>query len=45
MTKTTETLGLGKLLVELSADKTVAIYVNHIEAKRRELGLSSGPVH
>ncbi len=45
LTKTTETLGLGKLMVELSADKTVAIYVNHIEAKRRELGLSSGPVH
>ncbi len=45
LTETTATLGLGKLMVELSADKTVAIYVNHIEEKRRELGLSSGPVH
>ncbi len=45
LTETTETLGLGKLMVELSADKTVDIYVNHIEQKRRELGLSAGPVH
>lgn len=45
LTETTETLGLGKLMVELSADKTVAIYANHIEKKRQELGLSSGPVH
>lgn len=45
LTETTETLGLGKLMVELSADKTVDIYVNHIEQKRKELGLSAGPVH
>jgi carbon-monoxide dehydrogenase catalytic subunit len=45
LTETTETLGLGKLMVELSADKTVDIYVRHIEQKRKELGLSSGPVH
>jgi carbon-monoxide dehydrogenase catalytic subunit len=45
LTETTATLGLGKLMVELSADKTVDIYVNHIEEKRRELGLSSGTVH
>lgn len=45
LTETTETLGLGKLMVELSADKTVDIYVNHIEEKRRHLGLTTGPVH
>ncbi|SDF73427.1 anaerobic carbon-monoxide dehydrogenase catalytic subunit [Sporomusa acidovorans] len=39
LTETTETLGLGKLTVETSADKTVQIYVDHIEKKRRELGL------
>ncbi|EGO62640.1 anaerobic carbon-monoxide dehydrogenase catalytic subunit [Acetonema longum] len=39
LTETTETLGLGKLMVELSADKTVEIYVDHIEKKRRELGI------
>lgn len=39
LTETTESLGLGKLTVETSADKTVAIYVEHIEAKRRELGI------
>lgn len=39
LTETTETLGLGKLCVETSADKTVQIYVDHIEQKRRELGL------
>ncbi|MDR3565670.1 MAG: anaerobic carbon-monoxide dehydrogenase catalytic subunit [Negativicutes bacterium] len=39
LTETTETLGLGKLMVELSADKTVQIYVDHIEKKRRELGI------
>jgi carbon-monoxide dehydrogenase catalytic subunit len=44
LTETTETLGLGKLMVGLSADKTVGIYVRHIEEKRKELGLSSGVV-
>lgn len=39
LTETTETLGLGKLMVELSADKTVQIYVDHIEKKRKELAL------
>lgn len=39
LTETTETLGLGKLMVELSADKTVKIYVDHIEKKRKELGI------
>lgn len=39
LTETTETLGLGKLMVELSADKTVQIYVDHIEKKRKELGI------
>lgn len=39
LTETTETLGLGKLMVELSADKTVQIYVDHIEKKRAELGI------
>ncbi|VBB07807.1 co dehydrogenase alpha-bundle [Lucifera butyrica] len=39
LTETTETLGLGKLMVELSADKTVQIYVDHIEKKRRGLGI------
>lgn len=39
LTETTETLGLGKLTVETSADKTVQIYVDHIEKKRKELGL------
>lgn len=39
LTETTETLGLGKLMVELSADKTVQIYVEHIEKKRKELGI------
>lgn len=40
LTETTETLGLGKLTVETSADKTVEIYVKHIEEKRKALGLS-----
>lgn len=40
LTETTETLGLGKLTVETSADKTVQIYVDHIEKKRKELGLN-----
>lgn len=39
LTETTETLGLGKLTVETSADKTVQIYVDHIEKKRKELGI------
>ena len=39
LTEVTETLGLGKLTVETSADKTVQIYVDHIEKKRKELGL------
>lgn len=41
LTETTETLGLGKLTVELSADRTVEIYADHIEKKRQELGLAS----
>lgn len=40
LTETTETLGLGKLTVETSADKTVQLYVDHIEKKRQELGLN-----
>lgn len=40
LTETTETLGLGKLTVETCADKTVQIYVDHIEKKRKELGLN-----
>lgn len=39
LTETTETLGLGKLTVETSADKTIQIYVDHIEKKRKELGI------
>lgn len=39
LTETTETLGLGKVVVEMDADKTVQIYVDHIEKKRKELGL------
>ncbi|MCX7921485.1 MAG: anaerobic carbon-monoxide dehydrogenase catalytic subunit [Clostridia bacterium] len=39
LTETTETLGLGKVVVELDAEKTVKIYVEHIEKKRKELGL------
>lgn len=39
LTETTETLGLGKVVVELDAEKTIQIYVDHIEKKRRELGL------
>lgn len=41
LTETTEALGLGKLTVETSAAKTVQIYVDHIEKKRQELGLSA----
>ncbi|MDU2065514.1 MAG: anaerobic carbon-monoxide dehydrogenase catalytic subunit [Sporomusaceae bacterium] len=40
LTETTETLGLGKLMIETSADKAVEIYLDHIEGKRRALGLS-----
>ena len=40
LTETTETLGLGKVVVELDAEKTVQIYVDHIEKKRKELGLN-----
>lgn len=40
LTETTETLGLGKVLVELDAEKTVQIYIDHIEKKRKELGLN-----
>jgi anaerobic carbon-monoxide dehydrogenase catalytic subunit len=40
LTETTETLGLGKVVVELDADKTIQIYVDHIEKKRKELGLN-----
>lgn len=39
LTETTEALGLGKLMVETSADKAVQIYVEHIEQKRRDLGI------
>ncbi|KNF08168.1 carbon monoxide dehydrogenase CooS [Gottschalkia purinilytica] len=39
LTETTETLGLGKVVVELDAEKTVQIYIDHIEKKRKELGL------
>lgn len=41
LTETTEKLGLGKVIVEMDAEKTVEIYVEHIENKRKELGLSS----
>lgn len=40
LTETTETLGLGKVVVEMDATKTVQIYVDHIEKKRKELGLN-----
>jgi len=39
LTETTETLGLGKVVVEMDAEKTVQIYKDHIEKKRKELGL------
>ncbi|MGE4283545.1 MAG: anaerobic carbon-monoxide dehydrogenase catalytic subunit [Clostridia bacterium] len=39
LTETTETLGLGKVVVEMDAEKTIQIYVDHIEKKRKELGL------
>ncbi len=40
LTETTETLGLGKIVVEMDAEKTVQIYVDHIESKRKGLGLN-----
>jgi carbon-monoxide dehydrogenase catalytic subunit len=40
LTETTETLGLGKVVVEMDAEKTVQIYVDHIEKKRKALGLN-----
>jgi carbon-monoxide dehydrogenase catalytic subunit len=40
LTETTETLGLGKVVVELDAEKTIQIYIDHIEKKRKELGLN-----
>lgn len=40
LTETTETLGLGKVVVEMDAEKTIQIYSEHIEKKRRELGLN-----
>ncbi|WP_027340748.1 anaerobic carbon-monoxide dehydrogenase catalytic subunit [Halonatronum saccharophilum] len=39
LTETTEELGLGKVVVEMDAEKTVDIYVDHINKKRKELGL------
>lgn len=39
LTETTETLGLGKVVVEMDAKMTVEIYKEHIEKKRKELGL------
>ncbi len=46
LTETADTLGLGKVMVELDAEKTVAAYVGQIEKKRAELGLSSNrPLH
>ncbi|PKM94528.1 MAG: carbon-monoxide dehydrogenase catalytic subunit [Firmicutes bacterium HGW-Firmicutes-1] len=39
LTETTESLGLGKVVVELDAEKTIQIYVDHIEKKRKELDL------
>ena len=40
LTETTETLGLGKVMVEMDAEKAVQIYIDHIENKRKELGLN-----
>lgn len=40
LTETTETLGLGKVVVEMDAEKTIQIYIDHIEKKRKELGLN-----
>ncbi|MHC1683388.1 MAG: anaerobic carbon-monoxide dehydrogenase catalytic subunit [Clostridiaceae bacterium] len=41
LTETTESLGLGKVVVEMDAEKTIQIYVDHIEKKRKELGLTT----
>lgn len=41
LTETTETLGLGKVMVEMDAEKSADIYVEHIEKKRAALGLSA----
>ncbi|MBS4538908.1 anaerobic carbon-monoxide dehydrogenase catalytic subunit [Clostridium sp. D2Q-11] len=41
LTETTETLGLGKVVVEMDAEKTIQIYIDHIEKKRKELGLTT----
>lgn len=41
LTETTETLGLGKVMVELDAEKSADIYLEHIEKKRAALGLSA----
>ncbi|RKD31936.1 anaerobic carbon-monoxide dehydrogenase catalytic subunit [Thermohalobacter berrensis] len=40
LTETTEKLGLGKVVVEMDAEKTIEIYKDHIEKKRKELGLN-----
>ncbi|TYQ16183.1 UNVERIFIED_CONTAM: carbon-monoxide dehydrogenase catalytic subunit [Acetivibrio alkalicellulosi] len=40
LTETTESLGLGKVVVEMDAEKTIEIYKEHIEKKRKELGLT-----
>ena len=40
LTETTETLGLGKVVVEMDAEKTIQIYIDHIEKKRKGLGLN-----
>ncbi|TCK93261.1 carbon-monoxide dehydrogenase catalytic subunit [Natranaerovirga hydrolytica] len=40
LTETTETLELGKVVVEMDAEKTIKIYIDHIEKKRKELGLN-----
>ncbi|HCC08202.1 MAG TPA: carbon-monoxide dehydrogenase catalytic subunit [Clostridiales bacterium] len=39
LTETTESLGLGKVVVEMDAEKTIEIYKEHIEKKRKELGI------
>ncbi len=39
LTETTESLGLGKVVVEMDAEKTIQIYKDHIEQKRKELGI------
>lgn len=39
LTETTENLGLGKVTLEMDPEKTVQLYIEHIEAKRGEMGL------